>query len=364
MKKIVIVGGGISGVFLSILLKRENKDLDITIIEHNNCLLKKIPATGNGKCNFANSGVITNQYNHTDFVKPIIDEFNYQDIINYFDKLGIKSKNVNNLIYPYSENAKTIVSALNKEIDELGIKVLLNTEFIDYKNNYIFTNNDKYPYDYLIISTGGCSYSTLGNDGTIFNILKKHNYKIEPLSPSLCPIKIKENVKTLEGKRCKVNTKLLKDNKLIHEENGELLFKKDGLSGIVIFNQSHYINMIKDKNNITISIDFVPEYKDIKKEEYKSYLDNDLANYLIKNNLDIHNMKFPFKDFYPFINSQVTSGGLSIKEINTDLSSKKENNVYFIGEVLDVAAICGGYNIMWALSSANKVKESILNKTK
>lgn len=364
MKKVVIVGGGISGVFLSILLKRENNNLDITIIEHNNCLLKKIPATGNGKCNFANSGIITDQYNHTDFVKPILDKFNYQDIINYFDILGIKSKQINQLIYPYSESAKTIVNALIKEINRLKINVLLNTNFIDYKDNILITNNGDIPYDYLVISTGGCSYSTLGNDGSVFNTLKKHNYKITNLSPSLCPVRVKENVKSLEGKRYKVNAKLLNNNVLIHEENGELLFKKDGLSGIVIFNLSHYINNIKNKNNIYISIDFVPEYKDIKSDEYDKYLDPIMSNYLINNHLDIHNTRFHFKDFYPFINSQVTSGGVSLENIDNNLNSKIDKNIYFTGEVLDISAICGGYNIMWALSSANKVKEDILNKIK
>ena len=175
------------------------------------------------------------------------------------------------------------------------------------------------------------------------------------MNPSLCPIKTKENTKMVEGLRHKVNVKLYQSNKLIHEEDGELLFKKDGLSGMVIFNMTHYINLLSNTNNISLHIDFA---KDIE-GDYESLLNPKLANYLQSNKLNIHDVVYTFKGFYEYQNSQVTSGGISIKDINNDLSSKKESNIYFLGEVIDVDAICGGYNIMWALASAEKVSQNL-----
>ena len=188
-----------------------------------------------------------------------------------------------------------------------------------------------------------------------FRWIIKHGYSFKECYPSLCPIKTKENTKMVEGLRSKVSASLYQGNKLIHEEDGELLFKKDGLSGMVIFNLTHFINTLSDKKNITIHIDFAKGLNG----EYDSLTNPKIAEYLLNNKLDIHNTVFTFKDFYGYENSQVTSGGLKINELNVDLSSKKEKGVYFIGEVVDVDAICGGYNIMWALASAEKVNKAI-----
>ncbi|MBO4855908.1 MAG: NAD(P)/FAD-dependent oxidoreductase, partial [Bacilli bacterium] len=213
----------------------------------------------------------------------------------------------------------------------------------------------EYPYDALIISVGGKSSPKLGSTGDFHNVLLKHGYSFKECHPSLCPIKTKENTKMVEGLRSKVSASLYQGNKLIHEEEGELLFKKDGLSGMVIFNLTHYINQLDNKNNVTIHIDFAKGLSG----EYDSLTNPKIAQYLFNNKLDIHNTIFTFKDFYGYDNSQVTSGGLKISELNLDLSSKKEKGVYFIGEVVDVDAICGGYNIMWALASAEKVNKAI-----
>ena len=113
-----------------------------------------------------------------------------------------------------------------------------------------------------------------------------------------------------------------------------------------------YINRLENKNNITIHVDFVPDVKEVK-NSYSSYLNKKLASYLERNNLNIKDTIFTFKDFYSFDNSQVTSGGVSLNQVNKNLSSVIETNVYFIGEVLDVDGVCGGYNLMWAFSSAN-----------
>ena len=355
MKKIAVLGGGISGIFFAIRVKQYHPDYLVSVFEHNDKLLKKIYATGNGKCNFANTGDLRNKYKNEHCVLPIINEFDSRRIIDFFYSIGVVSKNVDELIYPYSESADTVVRKLLEQVEKLKIDVHLQEKVIDYSSKEVITDKGHYSYDELIISTGGCSSSKLGSDGSLFSVLKKHGYELIEAHPSLCPIKVKENTKMVEGLRSKVAAFLYQNNKLIHQERGEILFKKDGLSGIVIFNLAHYINELSNKNNITIHIDFAEG----RNEAYDSLLHKDLAKYLINNKLDIHDTVFTFKDLYDFEFSQVTSGGVSFRNLNEDLSSKVEKNIHFIGEVIDTDAVCGGYNLMWAFASAEKVAKSI-----
>jgi len=352
MKRIAIIGGGISGVFSAIRIKEKHKDYQVSIFEHNDKLLKKMYATGNGKCNFANIGTLKDKFNNEEFALKNINEFNVEDIIKYFDSIGVKSKCIGDLVYPYSESAETVVTHLIKRLEALNIDVHLLTNVKDYQNGQLLTDRGTFSYDALIISVGGKSAPQLGTNGDFHEVLVKHGYRFKKASPSLCPIKVRENTHLVDGLRSKVSISLYLDKKLIHEEDGELLFKKDGLSGMVIFNMTHFINQLDDNSNITLHVDFAKGMDG----EYDSLTNPKIAKYLLNNKLDIHNTVFTFKDFYGYENSQVTSGGILISELNNDLSSKREKDVYFIGEVVDVDAVCGGFNIMWALASANKIE--------
>lgn len=351
MKRIAIIGGGISGVFSAIRIKEKHQDYQVSIFEHNDKLLKKMYATGNGKCNFANIGSLKDKYNNEEFALKIINEFNAEDVIKYFDSIGVKSKRIGELVYPYSESAETVVSHLLKQVEALNIDIHLLTNVKDYQNGQLLTDRGTFRYDALIISLGGKSAPQLGTNGDFHSVLEKHGYKFKKAGPSLCPIKTRENTHLVDGLRSKVFVSLYQGKRLIHEEDGELLFKKDGLSGMVIFNMTHFINQLDDKSNITLHIDFAKGMDG----EYDSLTNPKIAKYLLNNKLDIHNTIFTFKDFYGYENSQVTSGGILISELNDNLSSKREKDVYFIGEVVDVDAVCGGFNIMWALASANKI---------
>ena len=355
MKKVLVIGGGISGTFSAIRIKEKHPSYDVMIFDHNDRLLKKIYVTGNGKCNFSNQGLLLDKYSNADFALNIINEFNNDSIREYFDSIGVKSKAINDLIYPYSESAESVAKKLLSKVEELGIKVCLNTNVLDYDCKELITDKGPYPYDALVVSVGGLSNPKLGSNGSFYPSLKKHGYIFNEPHPSLCPIKTKENTKMVEGLRSKVTASLYQKEKLIHEEEGELLFKKDGLSGIVIFNMTHYINRLNSLNDITIHLDFAKGVDG----DIDSLVHPRIAKYLLDNKLDIHDTKFTFKSFYDYDFSQVTSGGIDIKQINNDLSSKIEKNVYFIGEVIDVDAICGGYNIMWALASGDKVSSKI-----
>ena len=360
--KIGIIGAGASGVYLAIRVKEKNPSFDVTLIERNDKALKKVLATGNGRCNYANLGDLIGKYNN-ELANKLLKEFKPQDLVAVFDKYGIHPTYLDELVFPTSMSAQTVVLMLNKKIEELGIKVQLNESVIDYQSKdnkfYVKTNANEYIFDKLVISAGGKSYPQLGTDGTLLDILKKKGYKIETLSPSLSPLKTKENTKKISGQRAKAKVSLLKDNKVIYEESGEILFKDDGLSGIVILNMSARINRLNDQRNVKLVLDLAPNSKSIKQNQYYEYVAPKIAEYLISNDLDIHRLSFTFKDFYDYKIAEVSHGGLSLSEINDSLESKKEKGLFFTGEVLDIDGMCGGYNLMFAFASAEKVSKAL-----
>ena len=358
-----IIGGGISGVYAALQIKELHPNYNVEIIDHNDKLNKKIYATGNGRCNFANSSSLEGKYSNPNFALPILKEHTYEDIIKYLNHIGIPSTFEGNNAYPMSKCASTVGLMMEERVNQLGIKVKLNTKIIDYKADnggvIVHTNNGDFKYDKIVIALGGKSSSQLGSDGSGFELLKKQGYQITNLSPVLCPVKTKENTKLVDGVRSQVVLSTYSGNTLLNKEEGELLFKDKGISGIVVFNATHYVN-IANRKDITFHVDFAPlAKKTIKQDDYISYVNPKLAKYLIDNKLDIHNTVFTFKDFYDFSVAHVTHGGLSINEVNDSLESKKEKNVYFIGEILDVDGICGGYNMMWAFASAYHVAKRI-----
>ena len=360
--KIGIIGAGASGVYLAIRVKEKNPSFDVTLIERNDKALKKVLVTGNGRCNYANLGDLIGKYNN-ELANKLLKEFKPQDLVAVFDKYGIHPTYLDELVFPTSMSAQTVVLMLNKKIEELGIKVQLNESVIDYQSKdnkfYVKTNANEYIFDKLVVSAGGKSYPQLGTDGTLLDILKKKGYKIETLSPSLSPLKTKENTKKISGQRAKAKVSLCKDNKVIYEESGEILFKDDGLSGIVILNMSARINRLNDQRNVKLVLDLAPNSKSIKQNQYYEYAAPKIAEYLISNDLDIHRLSFTFKDFYDYKIAEVSHGGLSLSEINDSLESKKEKGLFFTGEVLDIDGMCGGYNLMFAFASAEKVSKAL-----
>lgn len=367
--KCIIIGAGASGVASAINIKRRYPKDDVIIIEHSDKALRKILATGNGRCNLGNLKLDISKYNHPE----LMGLYSFKEYIKYVESYGFKTKAIGDLIYPYSESAQTVRNQMLKEADKLGVKIHLEEDFVDYeviKNGVrVKTNRDSYDADKLIIATGGKSTKGLGNDGSIYEILKKHHYTIVPLHPGLVPIKTKENTKLVDGLRVKANVTLLENGKKVFNEDGEVLFKKDGLSGIVIFNASNHIK--NPTYNYEIVLNVLPDFKgdlhknyqqfSVKTEFLENYFSPKLVEYFSsrisdKNYVkDLQNFKFTLKDFYDFENSQITIGGISIDQVKPNFESKSEPNVHFVGEVLDMHGPCGGYNLTWAFICGQKL---------
>ena len=376
---IYYVGGGPASIISALVLKRRYPDLHVFIIERNEYPLKKLRMSGNGKCNIAPLKDDINKYNNQNFVKRLFEDISLNDYLKYLEDFGFITKIIKDYgYYPISESAPNVSLILYNQCLKYGVN-FIKDKIVDYKKNGVYLDligeNNTYKANKVIFATGGKSHPETGSDGCLFDVYKKHGYQINELIPSLCPVKVKENVKELFGVRNNALVLLYENDKLIKEERGEVMFKKDGLSGICVMNLSKYIN--NDKN-YTFVIDFIDclSLKFVEgltvKDFLLSIIKEPLAKYLLKKwklnekeimNIntyskiieELRNVRFTFASLYDFNDAQVTRGGISLNDINEKFSSKIEENVSFIGEVLDVDAECGGYNLRFAITSGIKL---------
>ena len=395
--KVCIIGQGASGVTLSLMLKKEDPTLDITILDHNDKTNKKLLATGNGRCNLGNLEIKKYSYNN-DFGFKIYNKFDVNKQRDFFESIGLITRNLNELVYPYSLSSNQVVGYFNKLLKEYKVKLINKVKIDDYKVNEdnveVTFNNKTYKFDKVIFACGGMSTPSLGSDGSLYKLFKKHNYNIIALKPGLTPVIVKENVKGIENERLKGNVKLFINNKLTYEEEGEVLFKKNGLSGIAIFNASSFISRSSSSSKIKIIMDLFPKISESELlknfEKYSSFArfsfiegifslrvsefirKNSNAKNLYKfDSRDLKNiahycknMEFNYEKNYDFNSSQVSVGGIDTNLLNDDLSSKLEKNVYFAGEVINVDGLCGGFNLMFAFACSYVIKEALINNKK
>lgn len=391
MKKIVVIGGGVSGLIAAIHAK--NKNNQVVILERNNTCGKKILVTGNGKCNYSNSNQDINHYHSSssDNLESIINQGNISAFLDFYKSIGIIPKVKNGYYYPYSNQAVTVQQALLRKVSELDIDIKTNTYVDDIAVNgnsfKVKTNNGIIDADIVIIACGGKSYSKLGTDGNGYQLLKKLGHNIIPVVPALTQIKVFENIKDLAGVRSDVTITLIEDGKTIKSEIGEIQFTDYGISGICSMQLSKYISYgVMNKKGEKIVINFVSDIAKNKEEfikfiesnnwldfEVRSLLDSllnyKITNYILKetkitgnakirnlnnNEIDILinyliNFTLTATGTNSFDNSQVSAGGVDLKEIDlTTMKSKIIPNLYIVGESVDVDGDCGGYNITFA----------------
>lgn len=369
--KTIIVGAGASGIAAAINLKRKNANEEVLIIEHLDKPLKKILATGNGKCNLGHKDIDFSVYNNPIFAEQIIKDYNYEK---FFDSVGIKTKVIDNLAYPVSESAVSVREALLNECRKLHVLINVDEEFIDYEvgeNIQVITNKKTYICDKLVLSGGLKSSPKQGSDGSVIEILRKHNYKIATLNPGLSPLLTIEKTKLVDGVRVKGIVTLNVDGKEVHKESGEILFKDHGLSGIVVFNTMSLISRQNSKN-VKLYVDLLPDYEETYINDYlKNHSLDDLLLAFVNPKITAYlkdrfskdsdiikalkRLEFTFAKSYGFDFSQVTVGGIETSEVNTNLMSNKEKNVYIIGELVNIDGPCGGYNLTWAFASGLKI---------
>ena len=380
--KLAIIGGGASGLFLASYLKRKNASIDITIYERNKGLGRKLLATGNGKCNFMNYKAIPSDYNNEDFMANVFGICPKDELLNYFQSLGLVFKFDNEgRMYPVSESAESILSLFVNDLKDT--KVLLETTVENIKvSNDKYVINNKDTYDFVILASGTNASIDLKKVDSTYKYLNNLNLNMVNTRPSLVGFKSKENLSKLFGYRSKAKVTYFVNNHPIHRESGEVIFKKDGISGICIMNISQ---LYENEHKAYLTLDLLEGYEPneliFRINQRKKENDNPryylsgvchpkMIEYLISERItnpedviyNLKNFKITILDTYDESNAQVLKGGISVDEINSDFSLKKYNKIYVTGELLDIDGRCGGYNLTFAFTSAMIAAKSILEK--
>lgn len=357
-----IIGGGASGMYASILLAK--KGYSVALLESNDRVGKKLLATGNGKCNLSNIDISAKCYN-TDKIEDIVKNFDMQK---QMAELGLVTKIKSGRIYPFSEQSNNVLNVLLKNMDRYGVNVLINHTASDIKigdNIGIVTSRGNIACKKVCLATG--STASFGKDS--LNLYKSIGHKVVKTEPSLAPLMAvkQEQIKGLNGVRQEANVSLFVGGKLIASEFGEVQFRKDGISGIVILNHSARLRWSGAKVGVCY-LDFMPNYS---AEQVAEFLKNKItAEFgLLNKNLMQIAVKFGVDGIKKYKidvmctddnkQAQVMHGGLNLNEFDlNNMSSKYNPNCFAIGEALDVDGLCGGYNLHFAFGSAyNFAKE-------
>lgn len=392
--KVIIIGGGPAGMLAAIKSRKEKNQ--VTIIEKNKILGKKMLITGKGRCN------ITSGVDMSEFIKnvPSNGKFLYSSFKNFTNKDILKLLNIpvklerGNRYFPVSDKAKDVVDALEKELS--GVEIVTNTSATEIitKNNEaigVKTNKGDFFADKIILATGGKSYPLTGSTGDGYEMAKKLGHTITQIKPALVPLVAKKESKIqcqqMQGLSLRnVGLKLFNNNKLIYEDFGEMLFTHYGVTGPIILSASSHL-VRQELKNPRIEIDLKPaltdeklderilrDFETEKNKEFRNALDQLLPQKMIPVILEIlqinkkvnevkkverQKLVRTLKHFYIEIEgfrdiseAIITSGGINVKEINPKtMESKLIKNLYFAGEIIDVDAYTGGFNLQIAYST-------------
>ena len=404
--RVGIIGAGASGVFAALILKQNF--IDTTVIERNANALKKIYATGNGRCNFTNRNVSYKNYHgeNPKFTISAIKKFDNYDVIEFFNDMGIPEVELENgKIFPKSLQASSIVKQMMCLANHLEVEFIFDSFVEDVrKNGDVFevkSNDSIYKFDYLVVACGSKAYKKSGSDGNGYILMKKMGHNIVKTHPGIVQLRLNgDSFKKMSGTKFKANAKLVVDGKEVFEFYHDVLFTDYGISGPTILQLSGEAIRAKNKGlDVKIRIDTV-DLDENKLYEHLIYIIslnyykkiNELLVGLINDNLieevlnqanieyDINVCELSKKEIYKLAHTlknlefsvsgykdedsgQITCGGVDTDEINpSTMESKKIKNLYIIGEIMDVDGDCGGYNLQWAFSSAYSCAMSIIKK--
>ncbi|MDF2839342.1 MAG: NAD(P)/FAD-dependent oxidoreductase [Clostridia bacterium] len=398
---VIVIGGGPAGILAAGAAGARGRK--VLLIEKNEKLGKKLFITGKGRCNVTNAAEMDEFMSHipknSKFLYSAFRALSNNDLVGILNDMGLKTKvERGGRVFPESDKSSDVLKALQKYLDKNNVNVMLHSEVkeVRVKDNkiqgVILTDGKAIDCESAIICTGGISYPQTGSTGDGLEFAKAIGHTITDLFPSLIPLIVKEEyIKELQGLSLKnVTIKIVVDNKSIYDDFGEMLFTHYGLSGPIILSASFYISdHLKKKKNIKLAIDLKPALseEDLDKRVLKDFNLN--LNKQFKNALDallpqklipviiklskidenkevnqiskeerkqlvhlLKNFEFTIIGTRPIAEAIVTSGGVSLKEISPKtMESKVIQGLYFAGEVMDLDAFTGGYNLQIAFST-------------
>ena len=408
MPKVIVIGGGPAGMMAAITAAENGNE--VLIIEKMPSFGKKLLITGKGRCNITSSlymsEFIKNTPGNGKFLYSAFQNYTNTDIIEFLKRQGLEVKEERgNRIFPVTDKSIDVLNCFTKRIEELNIQYKLNTtvEKILVQNDEVTavrTDREMIKANKVILATGGKSYPLTGSTGDGYKIAKSLGHTIMSIKPSLVPLEVyeKEECKKLQGLSLKnVGIKIIDTDKkkLIYEDFGEMIFTHFGISGPIILSGSAHLAKYKDidyllrNKYIAVSIDLKPalteeqlddrilrDFKEFKNKQFKHSLDKLLPQKMIPLIIELSkidgekrvneitkeerkiliqllkNFTITIKDFRPVEEAIITCGGVSTKEINPKtMESKLIKGLYFAGEIIDVDAYTGGFNLQIAYST-------------
>lgn len=400
---IIVIGGGASGLVCALELARSGKK--VLVLEKEITCGRKILVSGNGECNFTNRLVAPEKYyGDQDFVKAALDQFSYQDALDYFKNLGLLYREENNRFFTYTSKASSLATCLTCALKEAGAQLVLRTEvskITQDNKTQIFKVFSKQGQNYfaknIVLACGSLAYPQVGGTQAGYKLAQSFGHTIKSLSPALCSINLQEKaaLTRLAGLKIQAMATLKENGKLIAEEEGEVLFNNQGVSGNNIFSISR-----NAKKGQILELNLFNQFS---KQEFSAFLDeraqkyakrklkdffagilaDSVANLLIdflgfKKNLlicDLNSQNFarikevlqawPFKveSLRPFEQACAACGGVDTRQIEKGtFRSLKNQNLYITGELLDIDGRCGGFNLHFAWASGFCSAKTLLKK--
>lgn len=401
MSSVIVVGGGAAGMMAAIIAARNEQN--VTLLEKNEKLGKKIFITGKGRCNITNASEIEDLFSavvsNPKFLYSGFYSFTNDQVIDFFEELGVATKiERGNRVFPVSDHSSDVIAALAREMQRLKVKVLLHCEVKELLVNnekeikgVQLVNGKKITADAVVVATGGISYPSTGSTGDGYRFARNCGHKVTELFPSLVPMEVKEwYAKELQGLSLKnIEIRITDGKKKLYDEFGEMLFTHYGVTGPVILSASSIVGKMLEEKELVLHIDLKPalteeqldkrllrEFEANHNKQFKNAIDSLLPAKLrpviielsgIEEEKKVHEITKEerlsllrlIKDFHMTLTGLrgyneaiITKGGISVKEIDPGtMESKLIKNLYFAGEVLDLDAVTGGYNLQIAWST-------------
>jgi predicted Rossmann fold flavoprotein len=399
MAIVIVIGAGAAGM-MAALSAAESKDNKVYLLERNEKLGKKLFITGKGRCNITNNKDISEYFEYIPgnphFLYSALYSYTNIDTINFFEGLGVKLKvERGDRVFPESDKSSDIINGFSTELRNKGVKVLLNSRVKDLQvindeiQGIILSDNTVLKGDYFILCTGGLSYPLTGSTGDGYVFAKKLGHTIIKPLPSLVPIVVKDTwISELQGLSLKnVELRIKESNgKILFKDFGEMIFTHFGISGPIVLSSSRVVN---SKNNLSAVIDLKPAltFEELDKRiqrDFNKYINKDFKNSLnellpqklieiiiklsgIDENKKVNmitkeerkilidlmkNLELHIQGLRPIEEAIITAGGIDTKEIDpSTMRSKIYPNLFFAGELVDVDAVTGGFNLQIAIST-------------
>lgn len=398
--KVIVIGAGASGLMTSIVAARQGHE--VLVLEANDRPGKKLLATGNGRCNYSNIDIKINRFHgiNPKFAYSAISKFSYEDAREFFEGLGMDTVTLSKgRAYPRSLKSSSVLEVLLLEARNQGVKIAYGERVgnIIFGNGFeVKTEASSYKSQALVMAGGGMSLKNSGSDGSSYDLARSLGHRITDLGPGIVQLKLKgQGHKKMSGTRFEALVKLYDKEKFIHQDEDEVLFTDYGISGPAILQLSRRaLEIIKAGSRAYLFIDLFPEYSH---EDLTSKLAYEFA--LGKNSLEealigkinkalisqalqgldlkektknlsfsevdqvaarLKNWKFEISTYKDMDGAQVTVGGVDTRDIDpSTMESRLVEGLYFVGEIVDIDADCGGFNLHWAWASAQLAGSSI-----